>query len=280
MNHQTRGALLMAGGALLITLNDVATKLLTANYPVGQVMCLRHASTLLVIVPYAFAFTGLRALRVTHWPGQLVRGTLFIASAVFMIWSLSVLPLTTVTAIVFASPIFVAVLATPLLKERVSPRRWLAVIVGFCGVLVVVRPGSTAFDWVLLLPVLAAAVNAFRDIITRHLSRTETSISILFWSTVIVMMAGLATAPFGWNAVTPGAAALFVAAGVSNAGAHFLMIEALRYGEAAAVAPVRYTILLWAIVFGFVLWAEVPGLAVLLGAALIIGSTLYGARVK
>ena len=280
MRDETRGVLLMAGGAALIAANDAATKLLTQSYPVGQVLCLRHASTLLLIVPYIAWVTGWPALRVTRWTGQVWRGVLFIGTAACMVWSLSVLPLVLVTTIVFASPIFVAILSAPLLGEHVSVKRWIVILVGFGGVIVALRPGDTTFHWLLLLPVITAAINGFRDIITRQLSRTETSISILFWSTLIVMAAGLLSAPFGWNAVSFEGAGLFIAAGLFNAGAHFLMIESLRYAPAAAVAPVRYTILLWAMVFGFVFWREVPDAAVLVGAALIIGSTLAGTRVR
>jgi drug/metabolite transporter (DMT)-like permease len=100
----------------------------------------------------------------------------------------------------------------------------------------------------------------------------------LWCSTVIVMLAGLATAPFGWNAVDARGALLFVTAGVCNAGAHFLMIEALRMGEASLLAPFRYTSFLWALLFGYVLWGEVPGLWVALGVGLIICGGLYSVR--
>jgi drug/metabolite transporter (DMT)-like permease len=183
-----------------------------------------------------------------------------------------------VIAIVFTSPIFVALLSVPMLGERVGRRRWVTVVVGFVGVLLIVRPGAAGFEWVLLLPVLTALANGTRDIVTRKLSRTDTSISILLWSTLIVMIAGLATAPFGWNAVDANGALWFLLAGLCNAGAHFLVIEALRLGEASLVAPFRYTAFLWAILFGFVMWGEIPGLWVALGVVLIVGGGVYGMR--
>src|SRR5687768_1789177 len=191
MRDETRGVLLMAGGAALIAANDAATKLLTQSYPVGQVLCLRHAATLLIIVPYVVSVTGWPALRVARWRGQVLRGAMFIGTAALMILSLSLLPLTLVTTIVFASPIFVAMLSAPLLGERVSVRRWGVILMGFCGVVIALKPGETSFQWVLLLPVMTAAINAVRDIVTRQLARTDSSISILFWSTLIVMVAGL-----------------------------------------------------------------------------------------
>ncbi len=268
---------MIAGTALLLG-NDAATKLLTQSYPVGQVICLRQAATLLVIVPYIMVVSGWSAARVVHWPGQIFRGLLFVVSSGFMVTSLSLLPLTTVIAITFVSPIFVVLLSAPLLGERVGARRWSAVLIGFMGVLLIVRPGATGFEWVLLLPVATALINGLRDIVTRRLSRTETSISILLCSTVIVMLGGLATAPLGWNALDARGALLILLAGVCNAGAHFLMIEALRMGEASLVAPFRYTSFLWALVFGYLLWGEIPGLWVALGVALIICGGLFAFR--
>ena len=268
---------MIAGTALLLG-NDAASKLLTQSYPVGQVICLRQAATLLIIVPYIMAVTGWGAARVVHWPGQTFRGLLFVASSGFMVTSLSLLPLTTVIAITFVSPIFVVLLSAPLLGERVGARRWSAVLIGFAGVLLIVRPGATGFEWVLLLPVATALVNSLRDIVTRRLSRTDTSISILFCSTTIVMLAGLATALFGWKTVDARGALLFLLAGACNAGAHFLMIEALRMGEASLVAPFRYTSFLSALLCGYLLWGEIPGLWVALGVGLIVCGGLYSVR--
>jgi drug/metabolite transporter (DMT)-like permease len=273
-----RAILTMCAGAVLLTGSDAASKYLTQSYPVGQVICLRQAATLLAIVPYIMFVTGWAAARPVNIRGQLGRGLLFVAGSGFMVLALSLLPLTTVIAIVFTSPIFVALLSVPMLGERVGRRRWVTVVVGFVGVLLIVRPGAAGFEWVLLLPVLTALANGTRDIVTRKLSRTDTSISILLWSTLIVMIAGLATAPFGWNAVDANGALWFLLAGLCNAGAHFLVIEALRLGEASLVAPFRYTAFLWAILFGFVMWGEIPGLWVALGVVLIVGGGVYGMR--
>jgi drug/metabolite transporter (DMT)-like permease len=247
---------------------------------VGQVICLRQAATLLVIVPYVMAVTGWGALRVASWPGQVTRGLLFVANAALIVLALSLLPLATVITIMFASPIITAAVSLPMLAERVGPQRWLAVLAGFAGVLIVVRPGAAGFEWALLIAVAAAVANSLRDVMTRLLSRTETSIAILFWSTLIVMAAGALTAPFGWQPVTATAAAWFVLAGVFNASAHFLLIEALRLGEAAVITPVRYTSLIWATLIGYVVWRELPDAWVFAGSAVIIASGVYIVRAE
>jgi len=280
MSPVIRSLLLMSLGIALLTANDAASKYLVQTHPVGQVIGLRQAATLLVLMPYVMFFGRWSALRVDNWPGQLTRGVLFIAGSVFIVLSLAKLPLATAITMLFASPIFMVMLSAPLLGERIGHHRWIAVVAGFIGVLIILRPGAESFRWALLLPLLAALVNALRDVLTRRLSRTETSLAILFWSNIILMVGGLATLPFGWVAVTPTAAFWFVAAGIFNGTAHFCIIDALRTGEASVVAPIRYTALLWAALLGFIVWGELPELWLWVGAAVIVGSSLYMVRAE
>lgn len=278
MTPIARSLLLMSLGIALITANDAASKFLVQTHPVGQVIGLRQAATLLVLIPYVMFFSRWSALRVVNWNGQIVRGILFLIGSIFIVWSLGELPLATAVTMLFASPIFMVVLSAPLLGERIGRHRWVAVLGGFAGVLIIMRPGGEAFQWALLLPVLGALVNALRDVLTRRLSRTETSIAILFWSNIILMAGGLATAPFGWAPVSASAALWFLAAGIFNGTAHFCIIEALRTGEASVVAPIRYTALLWAAAIGFFVWGELPDFWLWTGAAVIVGSSLYMIR--
>ena len=278
MSKTLKGLALAVIGVLFLTANDAVSKYLVETYPVGQVICLRQAATLLVILPYAMWVTGWGALRVVSWRGQLTRGLLFAGGSALMVLGLSVLPLATVITIMFASPMFIAAFSAPLLSERVTLNRWVAIIGGFAGVVIVVRPGAAAFEWALLIPVACALVNAFRDISTRWLARTETSIAILLWSTVIVTAVAATTAPFGWQPLTGTATAWFVAVGVFNAGAHFFLIEALRLAQVAVIAPVRYTALIWATMMGFLVWGELPDGWVLTGAAVIVASGLWMVR--
>lgn len=271
---------LMALGILLLTANDAVSKYLVHHYPIGQVVGLRQAGTLLVLVPYVMFFSQWSLLRVVDLRGQLLRGTLFITGSVLIVWSFSELPLATAITMLYMSPIFMVILSVPLLGERISRHRWIAVIGGFIGVLIIMRPGGSTFQWALLLPLLAAMINALRDVVTRRLARTETSISILFWSNIILMTGGFLTLPLGWAPVRLHDAFWFLAAGIFNGTAHFCIIEALRTGEASALAPVRYTALLWAALLGFLIWGEVPELWLLVGALVIVGSSLYMIRAE
>jgi len=245
------------------------------THPVGQVIALRQLATLLVIVSWVMLVGRWSDLRIVNRGGQLGRGLLFIVGSACIVMSLGLLPLALVITIMFTSPIFVAAFSAPLLGERVGFHRWVAVLGGFAGVLIVIQPGSADFRWALLLPVAAAFINAFRDVLTRLLSRTDSSISILFWSNIILMTGGMLTVLSGWVPVSGAAAFWFVVAGVSNGAAHFLIIEALRAAEASALAPVRYTSLLWAALLGWLVWGEVPSSWLWIGAAVIVASSLY-----
>jgi drug/metabolite transporter (DMT)-like permease len=280
MSHASslRGILAMVCGTGLITLSDAASKYLTEHYPVGQVICLRQIAALLVMVPYVWYVTGIGALRPVNRKGQSVRALLFVGSVGFTVTSLSLLPLSFVTIVLFSGPLFVALLSSPILGERVGMHQWIAIVAGFTGVLLIVRPAGSGFEWLMLLPVLGAFTNGLRDTATRLISRTDSSISMLFWSGIAVIVAGLLTVPFGWRAVDWEGAAWFFAAGFFNGTAHFLAIEAFRLGNAAVVAPFRYSGLLWAMLIGFLMWREVPDLWMLTGAAIVIGAGIHMLR--
>ena len=271
-----KGILAMIVAALLLTLNDAATKWLTQTYPVWEVLALRQFCSLLVIIPYIHFFTGWGVVKVANRPGMALRSAFFVATTWSIVVSFSILPLALVTAIAFSSPLFVVAFSHLFTKETVGPRRWLAVLAGFTGVLVIVRPGGSVFELVLILPVLAALFAGSRDIITRGLSRTESSISILLWSNLAVVAFALAVTTLqGWQAITGTAALLLLLNGALNAGAHFLIIEALRLGEASLVAPFRYSGLIWATILGLVIWGEFPDSWTLVGAVLLVASGVY-----
>lgn len=285
MTPALKGTLLMLAGTAFLSGNDAVSKLLTERYPVGQVVCLRQVASLLVIVPLAIATTGLAALAPVDKRGQLWRGLAFLVSAVLMVASLAALPLAIVSAIAFSTPLWVGVLAGPLLGEAVPLRRWLAIGLGFAGVLVIIRPGGAAFTLALLLPVATAIVNAGRDMLTRSLARTETSIGILFWSALIVIAGSATTVATGWKPVPTGDAILLILNGVLNGVAHFAMIAAFRHADASAMSLLRYASLVWAVLLGWILWAYIPnawtlagGLVVVLAAVLSLNQVRMPAR--
>ena len=265
----------MIGGSALVTANDALTKLLTGGYPVGQVMFLRSA---FVMVPIAFLVWragGPLVLRSRNPKGHLLRVGCVLAGTVLFLNAIRFLPLAEAVAIAFSGPLFTTALAPTLLGERVGWRRWMAVGAGFVGVAIIFQPGGTVIQWASLLALGAGLTGALRDILTRRLSAGESSEAILAYTSLGVLIGGLMSAPFGWNAVTLRDWGLFALNGLVIGGAHFLLIEAFRYGEAALVSPFKYSTVLWATIYGILLFGDVPERSTLIGAAVVIASGLY-----
>ena len=275
-SNQIKGVLAMTAATALLVLNDAIAKQLSEIHPVGQILFWRQAIGGIVLFAVLALRRELAELRIVDVQGQLLRGVLFVANTFLIVYALSVLPLPVVSVILFASPIFIALLSGPLLGETVTPRRWVAVLIGFAGVLTIVRPGGTAFTWLMLLPIAPAMTSALRDIVTRKLTRTDSSISILFWSNALILPAGLATYVLGspWQPVTGIVAAWLAFNALLNLSAHFLMIHALRIADASLVAPFKYTGLIWAFLMGFAIWGYMPDIWTIAGTVLIVVSGL------
>lgn len=270
-----RAVFCMLVGVALLSLNDALIKSLTSNYPVGQLLFTRG----FFVFPWIFLFAlrqgGLHRLRVKSIRGQALRGICVIASAFLFVNGLIYLPLADAIAVTFAGPLFITAMAPLVLGEHVGWRRWLAVLAGFAGILLMVRPGGDVMQWAVLLPLGATLCGGMRDLITRRISQTENTVAVLFVTTSFVMLAGLTTAPFGWVALRAEDLWTFAASGLLIAGAHYLMIEAFRQGEAALVAPFKYTSMIWATLFGFLIFGDLPDGWTLSGAGLVILAGLY-----
>ncbi len=270
-----RAVVYMLLGVVLLALNDALIKSLTQGYPVGEILFVRGAFVCPWILVFAWRAGGLRALRVQSVKGQALRGLCVIASSFLFVTGLGYLPLADAIAVAFTGPLFVTAMAPYALGERVGWRRRLAVLAGFLGVLIMARPGGEAMQWALLFPLGAALCGGTRDLITRRISRTETTVAVLFVTTLMVMLAGLATVPLGWAPLRAGDLWVFASSGMLVAGAHYLMIEAFRLGEAAQVVPFKYTSMVWALLFGFLFFGDLPDAWTLLGAGVVVLAGLY-----
>lgn len=277
-----KGIAAMITGMAFLIVSDALSKHLTQTHPIGQVICIRQFASLLFVAVFVGRRRGcgVSVLRPKNVRMQILRGLAFVCSSYTIVLSLSLLPLPTVTAITFAGPIMIALMSAPLLGERVAPAVWAATLLGFTGMLFIIRPGSAEFSWALLIPVAAAFASSLRDVLARILARTDDSIAILFWSSVIVATAAVPTAFWGWEAMSPGVWGLFLLAGLVNFCAHLLIIESYRLARAAVVAPFKYTSLIWSAVLGFVIWGDVPNGWVWVGAAILVVSGLWIARAQ
>lgn len=273
-----RGMALMLLGSVVLTSSDAISKALTARYPIGELIFLRGLFVMVPIFWMVRARGGIAALTVVDVRGQILRAGLFVTSSILFVTSLSYLPLPLVTSLTFVSPIFMTMLAIPLLGERVSWQTWCAVVAGFVGVVIAIDPSGATWSWAALLPVVGALAGALRDILTRRISARESATSILFYSMGLMLLLALATSPFGWRWPTGGDLLLFLAVGVLMGTAHFLTIEALRVCEVSLLAPLRYVMILWSITLSVLIWQEWPSTPALAGTAIIIVSGVYVVR--
>lgn len=266
----------LAGGAVL-TLNDALVKTLAADFPTGQVLALRGLFIYIPILIFAFRAGGVHLLWQIRSPkGQAFRGLCVIGSSFMFVTGLSYLPLADAIAIAFAGPLFVTALAPLILGEVVGWRRWTAVAVGFAGVVVIVQPGSAAFQWFAVFPLTAALMGGMRDILTRKMAPGEHTVTVLFVTTTCVMGFGFLSAFFvDWRPVAVDHLKYFAASGLLVGTAHYLLIEAFRWGEAALVSPFKYANVLWAALFGFLLFGDLPGPNTWAGAAIVAACGLY-----
>lgn len=271
----SRGIALMVLGGAVLTTQDALMKWLIADYSVGELLFYRGAFALLPVAAIIARRGGFQVLKTRNVRGHAIRNLFVLANNVLFILALAFMPLTDVITISFTGPLFVTALAVPFLGERVGWRRWTAVVVGFSGIFIMMRPGEAALQLAALLPVGAALGAAARDIVTRRMAASENTFTILFYLTLTITLAGLATLPFGWQRPTAADLAMFAATGLLFAFGQYAILYAFRLAEATVLVPFRYVNLVWATLFGFLVWGDLPDRFMIAGATLVVGSGLY-----
>jgi drug/metabolite transporter (DMT)-like permease len=268
------GAMLAAMAAFVV--NDAMMKLAATDLPTGQVIFLRG----LIIVPVLAALMLASATRTTLEmlcrPGILARCVAEVAAAILYLSALFHMPIADCTAILQFTPLALTAGAALFLGAPVGWRRWLATLVGLIGVLIIIRPGASAFNPYAALALLSVTFIAARDLITRRLGKDVPTIVIAFTSTAAVAVSSLGLLPFEtWRWPSSAAMLALLVASTALLGAQYWIILAMRTGDIAVVAPFRYSIILWAIVAGFMVWREVPDLATWVGIAVVTAAGLY-----
>lgn len=275
MPDNLKGILCLVTAGAILAFTDGLSKHLTGHYPPGQILFFRSIFVFLPIALMVLRQGGLRSVRIVNRRGQLARGLFAVVTSFMFMVAIKHMPLADITAIMFASPIILTALAPYFLGEQVGWRRWTAVAVGFCGTLLMICPGGDAMVWPALLALAATFFNCFRDIATRHLSKTDDANAIMICTTACVMLGGLLSLPFGW--ITPDwrGLGLFLLTGTLQGMGQYFLVAAFMLGEAVVVAPFRYFALIWATLYGFLMFGDVPRLDTLTGAAIVIGSGLF-----
>ena len=261
---------------VLFTLLDGSAKWLVGGMPVVMVVWLRFFTHVLFAGAVLFPMRGLALVRTEHLRWHLVRALMFMAMTGINVWALQYLQLTVTSSIFFTVPILIALLAAPLLGERIDRGRWAAIAAGFAGVLVIVRPGSAEFHPAMLLSIVNAFMYALFILMTRRLAAYDSPETIQYVPALgaAIGLAPLAIAAWEWpDTWLEWTVACLL--GVFGGLGHYLLALAHRYAPATVIAPFLYQQVIYMALFGYVVFGDVPAPAVGLGAAIVIASGLY-----
>jgi drug/metabolite transporter (DMT)-like permease len=268
------GVGLMLAGVGLFALNDALGKWLVTTYSVGELLLIRSFAALLLLAPFIWR-AGPAAFAAAPRPLlQIARVTLSSLEVAMFFWAVSYLPLADTVTFYLAAPIYVTALSVLLLGERVGWRRWAAVLVGFGGVLLALRPSAATFTLPALIALTGSICFAFLMIVTRSLR--ETSTTVLVASQIAgTLILGALWAPFDWVTPTLPDFLLMSLFGVVSIVALVCVNHSLQLAPASVVAPYQYTFILWAIGLGYLVFGDVPDTLLLSGAAVIVAAGLY-----
>ncbi|MDY0881917.1 DMT family transporter [Dongia soli] len=279
-----RAIFYMNGAVLIFTGMDAIVKAISGAYPTGQIIFCRNFFAFLPILIFLWRSGGL-SVKTKHPFGHILRGLFGVGSMYFYFLSYKLLPLSDAVALALSSPIFMTVLAIPLLGEKIGIRRWIAVAVGFVGVLIMTRPGVGVFQLAALIPLIATIFYDLAMVTIRKLNQ-ERSGTVVFYFTSFACIAGLATIPIGrpeladiglgpWVWPTGIDMGLLVVIGVMGGIGQILLTNAFLSAPIAVVAPFDYTALVYAMILGYLCFGEVPDAYLIIGGLTVVGSGIY-----
>jgi drug/metabolite transporter (DMT)-like permease len=283
LTSQLKGILFLIISGAILSFTDGLAKYLTGHLVIGEIIFFRACFVFVPVAMMIWWHGGLSSLRVNSWRVQGARAACVVITTFMFLGATRYLPLADAIAILFASPIFITAMAPFALGEQVGWRRWTAVLVGFGGVLLMIRPGSNPLVWSAVLALGATFVLSIRDVITRRMSGTESTSAIMAVSTGGILLCGLITLPLSW--IVPGIGAwrmptleefgLLALTGSLQGVGQYFMVTAFLLAEAVVVVPFRYFSLIFAVLFGYLLFGDVPEAIMFAGAAVVVGSGLY-----
>jgi drug/metabolite transporter (DMT)-like permease len=273
-----RGITMIIASTLFLASSDAMAKYLSRSLPAAEVTWIRFLVFVLIMLPIVLAPSAGNPMRSARPMVQVWRGLALLSSSIFFITGLSYLPIAEAAATAFIAPVFVTGLSILFLREKVGVRRWIATTLGLIGVLVVVRPGTSAFHPAAVFPILSALGWAAALVLTRKITGVDRAITTMAFSAVTGFLVISVIVPFYW--VTPSwpQILLGVGIGVSSTMGHWIVVLAFRYADASVLAPFSYVQLVWVTLLGFIVFGEVPDLWTFVGAAIIISSGVYTAH--
>ncbi|MGF6311372.1 drug/metabolite transporter (DMT)-like permease [Bradyrhizobium sp. i1.8.4] len=277
-SYDDRSARLAGIGLMLLSIfmfsfGDAMGKFIVATYSVGQLLWLRACAALLVLLPIVWKQRADFLHLERPWL-QLLRVTLSTLEVAAFFLATVYLPLADVITYYLAGPIFVTAMSGLVLGEHIGWRRWTAILIGFCGVLIALRPSAQTISWPAMIALGGSLSFAVLMLITRSLRATPDIVlaTSQFGGTFIL---GLVLSPIGWVTPSAGSLVLFFTAGIISVAALLCVNRSLKLAPASVVVPYQYSMIVWAVIFGFVVFGDVPSWATIVGAAIIIAAGLY-----
>ena len=271
------GVLLMLLGMVMFSLNDVLGKWLVATYSVGQLMLIRSIAALVVLAPFFWRVGFRRLVEVERPKLHLLRSFLFAFEASGFYFAVAYMPLADAMTYWLAAPIYVAAMSPLLLGEKVGWRRWTAIIVGFIGVVIALEPSKDTFTLPALIAIAGSLAFSLAMVLGRSLRATPDT-TLVFWQVAgAAIFSGIwcLADPSGWAPVRSVDFGLLSLLGIVAMSAHMLVNRSLKLADAATVVPLQYSLLLWAVLFGWMFFGDAPRPAMLVGAGFIVASGLF-----
>jgi drug/metabolite transporter (DMT)-like permease len=273
-----RGIALVIASTIFLGTSDVTAKYLSLTQSSIEIAWIRFLVFSLIMIPAMVPGSRLFAIRSSRPGLQIARGAALLGSSLFFISGLRYLPIAEASATGFVSPIFVTALSIVFLSEKVGVRRWIATAVGLIGVLIILRPGSSAFHPAAFFPLVSALCWAATLIMTRMMSGSERAITTMTYSALVGLGILSALVPIVWVPPTLHDILFGILIGVASTAGQWIVVLAFRYADASVLAPFSYSQLLWVSILGFIIFGEVPDVWTVTGAAFIIASGLYTAH--
>lgn len=276
-NDNLRSIALMVFAMGVFVLNDTLTKTVSAELPTGQIIAIRGAIASLLLVPLVLRHPGgFGQIWSSYSTPLMIRNVSEIIAVMLFLSALFRLPIANVTAILQLLPLAMTAAAAVVLKETVGWRRWSAALVGLAGVALIIRPGTDAFSWWYVAALVSVVFITARDFATRFIAKTTPTLIVTFLTAFCVMCAGLILGlTETWLVPSLGAIARLTAAACLILAGYVCLIEAWRGGEVSATAPFRYTVVVWAMVFGYLFLGEIPSWWTVAGSAIVVSAGLY-----
>lgn len=277
LTDNTRGALLMMASMAAFTLNDTFMKTLAGDMPLFQLIFLRSIFTTVAIGAMAL-YLGALHLRIPPRDRLLIviRALAEVGSAYFFLTALYNMPLANVSAIMQSLPLVVTLAAALFFGETLGWRRMTAILVGLCGVLLIVRPGTEGFNIFSVYALIAVAFVTVRDLVTRRVSGATHSMMVTFITSLALLIAfGMASMTVEWVPITLHRGSMILGAAVMVVFGYVFSVMVMRVGEISFVAPFRYTGLIWALVLGWLVFGDWPASLTLVGAVIVVGSGVF-----